>query len=179
MPRIYVASLSDYNNGDLHGKWFDPEDFDFDADHLYEAVQAMILDGPAAKRGEVAEEWAIHDYDDFEELRISEYESFETVCDLAKLLNELDTEARPFSLWIDAIVGDITYFADITEAEQRFRDAYIGEQDIEDYAYEYAEEVLGLEGVALDYFDSEKFARDLELGGDISEVEGYLFHANW
>ena len=40
--RIYVASLSDYNNGVLHGAWFDLEDY-YDADELMTAVTQQVL----------------------------------------------------------------------------------------------------------------------------------------
>lgn len=179
--RIYVASLSDYNNGILFGNWFAPDDYGFNSEELTAAVTRMLGDSPAKRRGlGVAEEWAIHDYEGFEGIRISEYESFDTVVDLAKAIDSFGSaEAQAFGLWLENIVGDITYFSDPDDAVNRFQEAYIGEKSLEDYAYEYAEDVLGLTGAALDYFDCEKFGRDLELGGDITEYDGHLFNANW
>jgi hypothetical protein len=40
-PRVYVASLADYNNGDLLGRWFAFEDYD-NADELLAGIQAII-----------------------------------------------------------------------------------------------------------------------------------------
>jgi antirestriction protein len=62
-PRIYVASLSDYNAGRLHGRWID-------AAQGVEAVEAEIVDMLGESRQLVAEEWAIHDYDDFGDIRL-------------------------------------------------------------------------------------------------------------
>lgn len=83
-PRIYVASLADYNAGTLHGKWFDLDEFS-DSDDLYTAVKADILD---TSKEPIAEEWAIHDYEGFQGLAIGEYESLEHVWELAQAIQE-------------------------------------------------------------------------------------------
>ena len=57
-PRIYVASLADYNNGNLHGRWIDA---DQDPEEIRAEVAAML----AGSREAVAEDWAIHDYEGF------------------------------------------------------------------------------------------------------------------
>ncbi|MFJ8699487.1 antirestriction protein ArdA [Streptomyces ardesiacus] len=85
-PRIYVASLTDYNNAILHGEWIDA---DQDPDQIHAEVQAMLKKSPAARKyGDVAEEWAIHDYEGFYGISLSEWESFERVSAIAKLLKE-------------------------------------------------------------------------------------------
>ena len=66
-PRIYVASLSDYNAGRLHGRWID-------ATQGVDAVQAEVVAMLAESREAVAEEWAIHDYDEFAGVRLGEWE---------------------------------------------------------------------------------------------------------
>lgn len=53
-PRIYVASLSDYNAGRLHGSWLDANQ---PVDQLNDGVQAML----ASSTEPLAEEYAIHD----------------------------------------------------------------------------------------------------------------------
>jgi len=52
-PRIYVASLADYNAGRLHGRWID-------ADRPAEAIREQIAQMLAESKAPVAEEWAIH-----------------------------------------------------------------------------------------------------------------------
>ena len=58
-PRIYVACLASYNSGILYGAWIDA---DQEPDAIMEEVSAMLKASPE----EGAEEWAIHDYDNFE-----------------------------------------------------------------------------------------------------------------
>lgn len=93
-PRIYVASLSDYNAGRLHGKWFDVTDF-ADGSDLYDAVKEQVLD---TSKEMVAEEWAIHDYEGFSGLSISEYENFDNVVALAEAIEE---HGGALAAWLD------------------------------------------------------------------------------
>jgi antirestriction protein len=71
-PRIYAASLSDYNNGRLHGAWIDA---DQDPEAIGEAIEEML----AGSHYGPAEEFAIHDTDGFGPVRLSEYESLEDI----------------------------------------------------------------------------------------------------
>ena len=54
--KIYVADLAAYNNGILHGIWIDATD---DLDDIQEQVNEMLASSPE----EMAEEYAIHDYE--------------------------------------------------------------------------------------------------------------------
>ena len=76
-PRIYVASLSDYNAGRLHGVWLDAAQ---DTELLYQGIQEMLDRSPEP----VAEEWTIHDYDDFAGLRLHEFEIPELLTEVAR-----------------------------------------------------------------------------------------------
>lgn len=76
-PRIYVASLSDYNAGRLHGVWIVLSD---GIDARWRTIEAMLAASPEPG----AEEWAIHDYEDFGPIRLHEYENLETVTKLAQ-----------------------------------------------------------------------------------------------
>ncbi len=76
-PRIYVASLSDYNAGRLVGGWLEADD---DLEVLTGTVEALLADSPNPG----AEEWAIHDYDGFAGLRLDEHEPLATVQRLAR-----------------------------------------------------------------------------------------------
>ncbi len=73
IPRVYVASLSDYNAGVLHGRWIDA---DQDADAIHADIAQMLAESPTDKS---AEEWAIHDYEGFHGITISEFEDIDTV----------------------------------------------------------------------------------------------------
>ena len=48
VPRIYVASLTDYNAGNLHGRWIDL-DATTTEDDLLEQTRAMLAESPEAK----------------------------------------------------------------------------------------------------------------------------------
>jgi len=75
-PRIYVASLADYNAGRLHGCWIDANQ---SADAIREEIAQMLADSEEF----IAEEWAIHDYERFGDLGLSEYEDIELVAQVA------------------------------------------------------------------------------------------------
>lgn len=152
--RIYVACLASYNNGVLHGEWFDLEDFS-DAEALHDAVQEEVLttseypnvEGDCPRCGgdgltmnitdcarcigtgkvPSAEEWAIHDYEGFPRGSVSEYSGFDSLYEYKERLEEAEKE-----------FGDD--YAEIMEAFQEcfsapdapvetIRDAYVGKYD--------------------------------------------------
>ena len=122
-PRIYVACLAAYNAGILHGCWIDANQ---SADNLYSDVEAMLDASPEPG----AEEWAIHDYEGFGALRLSEWESFERISGIATGIAEY---GDAFSAWLSY---DSSY--DVTDIAA-FEDAYQGEYDsLRDYADDYA-----------------------------------------
>src|SRR5215203_5268237 len=178
-PQIWVGSLADYNNGDLHGQWLDAAR---EPEEVHADIQAMLARGPAARRGEAAGEWGIFDYEDFGSLRLGEYESIE---DVARLAAGIVQHGPAFAAWAEAIGRDHTTSEDFSEA-------YCGRFDS---AADYAEQLVDdLEGdellkqalpewlqpyVEIDY---DSLARDMELGGDIftapAEDGGvYLYNA--
>jgi antirestriction protein len=75
-PRIYVACLAAYNAGRLHGVWIDANQSPVD---IYSVVSEMLAASPES----CAEEWAIHDYEGFGELRLSEWESLARISGIA------------------------------------------------------------------------------------------------
>ena len=152
-PRIYVASLSDYNAGRLVGAWIDA---DQDADLIREEIAAML----ATSREPVAEEWAIHDYDGFDGIRLGEFEDIDTVAMLAAGISE---HGEPFAVWVD---NDTTN----REEPERFEDAYRGTWDsladyVEEFAYScHTEDELGPYRLFIDW---ERVAGDWEMAGDV------------
>jgi antirestriction protein len=91
--RIYVASLSDYNNGRLEGKWLDLADYS-DASELMEAIQEMLdelTEKYKSVDGEVREEFAVHDYEGIPSTLASEYmgeQDFQQLYDIAEVADE-------------------------------------------------------------------------------------------
>lgn len=174
--RIYVASLSDYNAGRLHGSWIDLTDVD-DIDDVWKQVNAILASShEQAITGWKAEEWAIHDYEGFGGWRISEYESFETILLVANLIAN---KGEAFSTFLgndESILSGAEYH----ELEEMFDEAYAGEWDtFEDFAENYVEE-LGWAGMTAEQLeeissclDYGKIARDLE--ADYWFSDGYVF----
>jgi antirestriction protein len=119
-PRIWVASLSDYNNGNLYGAWLDAT---LDPDELGNAIAFMLRNSPSRD----AEEFAIFDADDFGGYNVSEYANLQTVSRIAQGVAE---HGPAFAEWVD-LVGDQSNELLTDEA---FRDHYEGEWDsLEDY----------------------------------------------
>lgn len=156
-PRIYVACLAAYNNGKLHGEWIAANQSAYE---MHEAVKAMLASSPEPD----SEEWAIHDYEGFHGLYISESESFERVAELAEAIEE---HGEPFGKWLEM---------NSTEDISSFEEQYMGTfSSVEDYAEQYLEDCgtfHEMPEMLRQYFDFEAFARDLELGGEIWTAPG-------
>lgn len=160
-PRIYVASLSDYNAGHLHGRWIDA---DQDADAIRKEIATML----AESREPDAEEWAIHDHDNFEGYSLSEYADLEHVADVARLLAE---HGPVFAGLLNNFGGDLEQARDYME--QGSCGVF---KSLEDYAYELAQDVWGdaiakLPEFIRHHIDWAGVGRDLELSGDVFTVE--------
>jgi antirestriction protein/uncharacterized protein YcfJ len=84
-PKIYVASLTDYNNGRLEGKFFDFADYS-DASELMKAIDDMLKElTKKYNDGDVREEYAVHDYENIPSSLASEYmgeRDFEVIYEL-------------------------------------------------------------------------------------------------
>ncbi len=133
-PRIYVGSLSDYNAGNLHGVWI--ELGGKDAEEVYAEIRAMLASSPS---DEVAEEWAIHDYDEFGGISLGEYEAIEHVVTIAGLLNTPHGEA--FAAWFSSSGAEVS--DQLLEAS--FLEEFAGQHDSEAaYAQKLADEVVDM-----------------------------------
>ncbi len=171
--RIYVASLSDYNDGRLHGVWLDAN---AEAEELDASIHEMLARSPMPG----AEEWAIHDYEGFGPVRLGEYEDLATVSQIAQGMAE---HGSAFAHW--AAICDSTDPEDLA----RFDDVYLGHWDsLETYAGEFLDDLdLDdlIEEAVPDFLqpylsvDLAGFARDLEYAGGVASSEGdngvYLF----
>ncbi|MCB8911077.1 antirestriction protein ArdA [Rhodococcus rhodochrous] len=179
MSRVYVASLSDYNAGVLHGEWFDLDVYS-DAEELMTDIQTMVLDkSPTAAKDPftVAEEWAIHDYEGFGGFRIGEYEDLQALIDFAEMI---DAHGQPFAIWAEYQGYTLS---EAPEHEQSFVDSFIGNVTVFDYACSCAEDLLqGVPDEVARYFDYQQYARDMVMAGDVFEVvdggDSYLFRSN-
>lgn len=147
-PRIYVACLAAYNNGNLHGEWID---VDQEAEDIQAEIQTMLASSPEPD----AEEWAIHDYEDFCGLELGEYESIERVAEVAKLIAEHGAAYAAY-----AEHKGIEY-----ANEETFSEDYCGEYDSEkDYAEEHFSECHEIPAYLQNYINWESVASDLFIG---------------
>jgi antirestriction protein len=93
--RVYIASLSDYNNGRLEGKWFDLSDY-LSASDLMDDINDMLKDLTKKYKkidGEVREEWAVHDYEGIPPTLASEYmgeADFQKLMEIRKVAEDRD-----------------------------------------------------------------------------------------
>lgn len=163
-PKIYVACLAAYNNGRLHGAWIDA---DQDAWAIYDEVKKMLASSPVAD----AEEWAIHDYEGFEGIRIEEYDGFDRVAEIAAFVVEHGKlGAEVFS-----------YFGSLEEAQSALTDQYAGQYDsLADFAQELTEETASVPETLRFYVDYERMARDMAINDVIAFETGFSeVHVFW
>lgn len=155
-PRIYVACLAAYNSGKLHGQWIAANQ---DANDIHAEIAKMLRTSPEP----FAEEWAVHDYEGFGEIQLTEWPDIERVAQLAVLTEKHEG----FSLWY--ISQDSQHF-EVQELEERFLDQWQGVHDSKESFADFLLESMGqlseIPQWARNYFDLEAYARDLELGGD-------------
>ncbi len=158
-PRIYVACLAAYNAGQLHGEWINA---DREANEIQVDIKSMLERSPVSS----AEEWAVHDYEGFHSISLSEWPDIERVSTLAKLIV---AHGEPFSIWYQNQDGSNF---EISELEEMFLEQWQGSFESEtDFAFKLLEEsgqLSELPAWAQNYFDCESYARDLHLGGDFS-----------
>ncbi|MGE6699631.1 antirestriction protein ArdA [Hyphomonas sp. NPDC076900] len=154
-PRIYVACLAAYNSGILHGRWIvatTPEEAQAE-------VRAMLAESPVPG----AEEWAIHDYEGFEGICLSEHAAFDTVCELADFVGEHGRVAAKL----------YSHFGNgLTEARAAFEN-YAGQYQT---AGAFAEEMIRETGTEIPsslqyYIDWQALARDMALNGEILVIQ--------
>lgn len=163
-PRIWVGSLSDYNNGVLHGSWLDAarEPAEIEAD-----IAVMLAASPGTIRtGEPAEEWGVFDSDNFGRCRIDQHESLDWISQVA---TGIAKHGLAFAAWAD-VVQEPTLLPEFDEAYLGHYDdlhAYV-EQLINDLGYDrILDEALPSSIRPYVKIDITATANDLLLGGDL------------
>ena len=183
--RIYVASLTDYNNGILHGAWLDFDDFE-SAGEVWEAVEDMLKASPtAARTGYRAEEYAIHDFEGWCGVRLGEYERIEALWRayevLSKMLDDDKCEPEAIRVYAEYIGAGIAEIDD--EFRDEFDDRFSGRWDCET---DFAEDLLTESGMLDEvpeglrgYIDYEEYGRYLFMANYYRDYEtGYVFRTN-
>ena len=150
-PGIYVASLSDYNNGHLHGAWIEAS---ADPAHMHHDITEML----AGSLDPNAEEWAIHDYEGFGPWQPSEYEPLDTI---ARITAGIEEHGPAFA----HLAADVGTIGDVLD---NFDDTYLGHwPNLTAYAEEVLEDLINLDTLVPDWIrpyirvDIDAYTRDL------------------
>ncbi len=160
-PKIYVACLAAYNNGKLHGKWINATQ---DIDSIWQEIKDMLASSPEPD----AEEWSIHDFEDFGGINISENESLDNVVAIAQFIAEQGGLGAKVLIYRGGEVED---------ALQLMEDWYQGEYDSEeDFTQSLYEECYDIPEHLAIYIDYQKIARDLFICDYFSIEVGSRLH---
>lgn len=155
-PSIYVACLAAYNSGKLHGAWIDATQ---DPEAIREAIQTMLAASPEPD----AEEWAVHDYDSFYGLPLSEWESIDDIHVYASFIEEHGKLGAHILAHTDYDPDQATIMM-----EERYVGCYTNAAD---FAQELTRETTQIPENLFYYIDYESMAYDMELNGDILTFE--------
>lgn len=150
-PRIYVACLASYNAGKLHGEWIDA---DQDVETIRAQIQAILDASPEP----IAEDYAIHDYENFG-FGLHEHENLEHVAQAAELIAEHGELAQ---LVIEYFGG----LQQLDEAAKLITEQYSGTYENRTaWAWSMLEDSGDLDRVPehlRPYLDVNRYANDLE-----------------
>lgn len=159
--RIYVGTYGQYNNGSLHGKWFDLSDYS-DKEEFEDAITEF-------HRGVKNAEFMFQDWENIPSNLISESWVSERVWDI---LDEVsDTELPSYTVFVENFDGDY----------QDYQDAFLGEYNsIEDFIWEYLDEMGTINavesaGLSSSYIDLEAIERDWFNYGEYHFIDGFVF----
>lgn len=171
-PRIWVASLSDYNDGRLHGRWIEVGKI---LEDVHQEVAEMLEESPML----TAEEYAIHDYDGFGPVHFGEYENLEMVHRIAEGIRE---HGEAFAQWV-ALLDRAEWEDQLDNFEEHYQGQWSSMEG-------FAEQLLDDLGVDLDSlgpanlapyvkFDIEAFARDLAMDYRVNDTSGGVYVFYW
>ena len=198
-PRIYVSVLADYNNGRMHGAWID---CDQDIDSIVQEIHQLYITSSDpnvtatvcqncghiklyehdtcsgcgsdnVKQVPSAEEYAIPDYEGFGPFAVSEYSSVVEIARIAEILTNSDSEHNKYA--IDFLVG---IYDDLDIIQDKLEDVQIFHGSRGDYAQELTECCYDVPDYLFFYINYDAMGRDMEINGEISEVEHDVYVTN-
>lgn len=164
-PALWVGCLAAYNEGHLHGEWIYPADY-ADGDEMWEDIKARILDTSPAL---FPEELQINDYEYWAGYKPDPYS---LNCDFyVKLATAIEDGDSSFKAAIQvahnedmSISGEEFLLAADYIHENRYYGFYT---EFQDFAEELAQMTIqeipeAFRDFVCQYFDTSKYARDLE-----------------
>lgn len=153
-PRVWIGCLAAYNAGTLHGEWIDA---DQDAEDIAEAINAVLASSPVAN----AEEYDIFDFDACFGMR-PRSTSAERIAEVGSFISDHGELGVSVAKHFDNDINQTT-----EALEHNFRGEY---DSLVEFAEELVQETQDLTDWILAYFDFDRYARDLELGGEVFTV---------
>ena len=161
-PTIYVACLASYNNGILHGVWLDMTQ---SAEKIHNEIWVMLTNSPIPG----AEDFAIHDYENFYDFPICENTGVGEAVDIAKFVTQYGR--------LGAAVFD--EYGCIEFAKKILDNNYLGvKESKQEFAKEVFEETYGCDVLAkiLTYIDYEKYSSDIFIDSYFSITVEHKLH---
>ena len=160
-PSIYVACLASYNAGTLHGRWIE-------CDQTVSGIRDEIKQMLKRSSQPYAEEWAIHDYEYFGSICLSEYECLDDIAAFAEAYEE-------WGELLAELVNHCGGLNHLDEAKRLLDEDYSGEADsLADWVEDFLADTGQLESVPENlrfYFDFERYGNDMDISGDIFTLE--------
>jgi antirestriction protein len=154
--KVYIACLESYVNGILHGKWID---ITKDLKEVRREIRQLL----ASSSFPNSEEWAMHDYEGFGDIRLCEYESLESLQKIALFVEEHGSVAEKLLSEFDM---------DLDCAKNAIEDCYIGQyESVAEYARDCTESEGGVPSHLQYYIDYDLMGKDLLLNGDMYSIE--------
>jgi len=165
--RVHYWELSNYNNGNLVGRWFDLDGVSKE-DHLGEVNK--WLQELTTETGSLCEEFILGDTEDLPACYVGEFGLDSELFDFISLVDDGEE--------VDMLVAGLSLGIPLN----RIQEAYQGQaRNDEDFIREHLEETGFLNGVPdhiVGYIDWESVTRDYMIN-DFSEADGYYFSNNW
>lgn len=151
-PRIYLACLTAYNSGRLHGVWVRA---DYGEDHIWNGLRAMLAKSPVSG----AEEWAIHAYEGFQGAGVSESASFASVCEVAEFIKERgELGAKVYE----------HFGNDLDDARAAYEEYAGAFASVAEFAEQFHEDIgTEIPKTLQPFVDWQSLGRDMGLNGDI------------
>lgn len=154
-PRIWIGALRAYNNGKLHGEWFDMDGWT--EDDFWEATKQVLESSPVT--GD--EEWFIADNEGWGSYKLGEHPG---VKEMIALANAIEEHGEIITTVMDHLGMDVQDAIDYHE--EHYQGEYSSD---EDFAREFVAGIGGMKETFGDslsiYFDADSYARDLGYDG--------------
>jgi antirestriction protein len=155
--RVYVVCLASYNNGNTYGKWLDVND------DLSDSIQELLFESPI----ENAEDWAIHGYEGFYNLRLDESMDIDELIELGRLINEYGESYTNYVNWTGGLKwADESNYLDSHQGLAESKEEFIQEQWEETGTIDKMKEI----GIEFNYIDWNYLVHEWFDVGDYSAI---------